>query len=103
MSIDKSKMAVDSSFGFLNLRKQHTNLKLKFPFKIEHKTTLTEQYRSTKTSYDRPDSDRKRPNRDRSGSGRHYTLSRLTRFRSPTTRLYKPTTDTETRQNCLRN
>ena len=26
MLIDESKMAVDSSFSFLNLRKQHTNL-----------------------------------------------------------------------------
>ena len=34
MLIDESKMAIDSSFSFLNLRKQHTNLKLKL-FKIE--------------------------------------------------------------------
>ena len=52
MLIDESKMAVVSSFSFLNLRKQHTNLKLKLPFKIETQTTLTEQKRSTKTSYD---------------------------------------------------
>ena len=38
MLIDESKMAVDSSFGFLNLRKQHTNLKLKLLFKIETQT-----------------------------------------------------------------
>ena len=38
MLIDESKMAVDSSFSFLNLRKQHTNLKLKFLFKIETQT-----------------------------------------------------------------
>ena len=54
MLIDESKMAVDSSFSFLNLRKQHTNLKLKLLCKIETQTTLTEQNRSTKTSYDRP-------------------------------------------------
>ena len=35
MLIDESKIAVDSSFSFLNLRKQHTNLKLKLLFKIE--------------------------------------------------------------------
>ena len=35
MLIDKSKMAVDSFFSFLNLRKQHTNLELKLLFKIE--------------------------------------------------------------------
>ena len=38
MSIDESKMAVDSSFSFLNLRKQHTNLKLNLLFKIETQT-----------------------------------------------------------------
>ena len=54
MLIDESKMAVDSSFSFLNLRKQLSNLKLKLLFKIETHTTLTEQNRSTKTSYDRP-------------------------------------------------
>ena len=52
MLIDKSKMAVDSSFSFLNLRKQHTNLKLKLLFKVKTHTTLTKQNRSTKTSYD---------------------------------------------------
>ena len=40
MLIDESKMAADSSFSFLNLRKQHTNLKLKLPFKIETQTNL---------------------------------------------------------------
>ena len=54
MLIDELKMAVDSSFSFLNLRKQHTNLKLTLIFKIETYTTLTEQNRSTNTSYDRP-------------------------------------------------
>ena len=38
MLIDKSKMAVDISFNFLNLRKQHTNLKLKLLFKIATQT-----------------------------------------------------------------
>ena len=38
MLIDESKMAVDSSFSFLNLRKQQTNLKLKLLFKIETQT-----------------------------------------------------------------
>ena len=38
MLIDESKMAVDSSFSFLNLRKQTTNLKLKLLFKIETQT-----------------------------------------------------------------
>ena len=38
MLIDESKMEVDSSFSFLNLRKQHTNLKLKLLFKIETQT-----------------------------------------------------------------
>ena len=47
-------MAVDSSFSFLNRRKQHTNLKLKLLFKIDTQTTLTEQNRSSKTSHDRP-------------------------------------------------
>ena len=54
MLIDESKTAVDSSFNFLNLRKQHTKLKLKLLLKTETQTTLTEQNRSTKTSYDRP-------------------------------------------------
>ena len=35
MLIGESKMAIDSSFSFLNLRKQHTNLKLKLLVKIE--------------------------------------------------------------------
>ena len=38
MLIDKSKMAIDSSFSFLNLREQDTNLKLKLLFKIETQT-----------------------------------------------------------------
>ena len=38
MLIDESKMAVDSSFSFLNLRQQHANLKLKLLFKIETQT-----------------------------------------------------------------
>ena len=54
MLIDESKLAVDSSFSFANLRKHHTNLKLKLLFKIETKTTFTKQNRSTKTSYDQP-------------------------------------------------
>ena len=54
MLIDESKMTVDSSFSFLNLKKQHINLKLKLLFKIETLPTLTEKNRSTKTSYDRP-------------------------------------------------
>ena len=41
MLIDESKMAVDSSFSFLNLRKQHTNLKLKLLFKIETQNRST--------------------------------------------------------------
>ena len=51
MLIDESKMAVDSSFTFLNLRKQHTNLKLKLLFKIKTQTPLTEQNRYTNTSH----------------------------------------------------
>ena len=89
MSIDESKMEVASSLSFLNLRKQHTNLELKLLFKIETHTTLTEQNRSTKTSYDQPIqivNTSPRP----SNSGRNY-------------RLHKPTTDTQTQQNCLRN
>ena len=41
MSIDESKIAVDSSFSFMNLRKQRTNLKLKLPFKIENTKPLS--------------------------------------------------------------
>ena len=54
MLINESKMAVDSFFSFLNLRKQLTNLKFKLLFKIETHTTLAEQNCSTNTSYDRP-------------------------------------------------
>ena len=54
MLIDESKIAVDRFFSFLNLRKQHANLKLKLLFKIETQNPLTEQNCSTKTSYDRP-------------------------------------------------
>ena len=39
MLIDESKMAVDNSFSFLNLRKQHTNLKLNFYLRLKHKPT----------------------------------------------------------------
>ena len=39
MLIDESKMAVDSSFSFLNFRKQHTNLKLNFYLRLKHKPT----------------------------------------------------------------
>ena len=35
MLIDESKMAVDSSFSFLDFRKQDTNLKWKLLLKIE--------------------------------------------------------------------
>ena len=35
-------MAVDSSFSFLNLKKQHTNFKLKLLLKIETQNPLTE-------------------------------------------------------------
>ena len=52
MFIDESKIAVDRFFSFLNLRKQHVNLKLKLLFKIETQNPLTEQNRSAKTSYD---------------------------------------------------
>ena len=38
MLIDESKMAVDSFFSFLNLRKQNTNHKLKLLFKIRTQT-----------------------------------------------------------------
>ena len=41
MSIEESKMAVDSLFSFLNLRKQHTNLKLKLLFKIDIQKLLS--------------------------------------------------------------
>ena len=77
-------MAVDSSFSFLNFRKQHTNLKLKFLFKIENTKPLSlEQNRSTNTSYDRPGSDRKRLNRDRPSSGRTLHTLAIAQFRSP--------------------
>ena len=103
MLIDESKMAVDSSFSFLNLRKHHTNLKLKLLFKIETQTLSLSKIaplnflRST-------NSDRKRPNRDRPGSDRtlHTTIA-IDQFRSRTIRLHKPTTDIQTQQNCLRN
>ena len=39
MFIDESKMAVNSSFSFLNLRKQNTNLKLKLHLRLKHKLT----------------------------------------------------------------
>ena len=115
MLIDESKMAVDSSFSFLNLRKQHTNLKLKLLFKIETRTTLTEQIGPLKllttdkfrlekylTATDQIEVATTH-NHDQPGSGRYYTQSQSTRFRSPTIRLLKPITDTQTRQNCLRN
>ena len=54
MLIDESKITVNSSFSVLNLRKQHTNLKLKLLFKIQTQNPLTEQNRSTETSYNRP-------------------------------------------------
>ena len=44
MLIDESKMAVDSSFSFLNCRKQHTNLELNnWLFKIEKKQIFPKQ------------------------------------------------------------
>ena len=86
---DESKMAVDSSFSFLNLIKQHTNLKLKLLFKIETQTTLTEQNRSTNTSHDQPIQHR-------------ISQTATAQFRSHYW-LHKPTTDTQTRQNCLQN
>ena len=108
MLIDESKMAVDSSFSFLNLRKQHTILNGNFYLRLKHKTTLTEQNRSTNTSYDRPGSDCKRLNRDRPDSGRTLHTLAIAQFRSPnsdrqTIRLHKPTTDTHTQQKCPRN
>ena len=38
MLIDELKMADDSSSSFLNLRKQHANLKLNFYLRLKHKT-----------------------------------------------------------------
>ena len=83
MLIDESEMAVDSSFSFLNLRKQHTILNWNFYLRLKHKTTLTEQNRSTNTSYDRPGSDCKRLNRDRPDSGRTLHTLAIAQFRSP--------------------
>ena len=65
MLIDESKMRANSSFSFLNRRKRHTNLKLKLLFNIETQQTLTEQNRSSKTSYDRLIQVTQTPNRDR--------------------------------------
>ena len=90
MLIDESKLAVDSSFSFLNLGKEHTNLKLKLLFKIKTQPTLTEQNRSTKTSYDRPIQIVK-------------DLTTIDQVQVDTTQRHKPTTDTQTRQNCLWN
>ena len=90
MLIDNSKLAVDSSFSFLNLGKEHTNLKLKLLFKIEIQPILTEQNRSTKTFYDRPIQIIK-------------DLTAIDQVQVDTTQPHKPTTDKQTRQNCLWN
>ena len=103
MLIDESKMAVDSSFSFLNLRKQHTYLKLKLLFKIETQDPLTEQNLSTKTSYDRPNQIIKDLITIDQVQVAPYTLSQSTNSDRQLYdyTLHKPTTDTQTRQNCL--
>ena len=56
MLIDEPKMAVDSSFSFLNRRNQHTNLDLSTSIsdlRLKHRPTFTGQNRSTKTSHNR--------------------------------------------------
>ena len=92
MLIDESKMAVDSSLNYLNRRMQHTNLKLKTSIysKIDNKTNLYLQNRSTKTSHNRPI------------QIAHCTLSRSINS-DRTLWLHQPTTHTQTRKNCLRN
>ena len=93
-------MAVDSFFSFLNLRKQHTNLKLKLLFKIENtkppslsKTLLTIDQIQIVKDLTATDQVQLAP----------YTLLLSPNADRQTIRLHKPTTDTHTRQKCPRN
>ena len=96
-------MAVEGSFSFLNLRKQHTNLKLKLLFKIETQHPLTEQNGSTKLLT----IDQIQIVKDLTAIDQvqvaPYTLLRSSNLDRQTIQLHKPTTDTQTRQNCLQN
>ena len=82
MLIDKSKMAVDSSFSFLNLRKHHTNLKLKLLFKIETQTLSLRKVASLNFLRS-TNSDRKRLSSDRPDSDRALHTLSIDQFRSP--------------------
>ena len=67
---------------------------------IENKTNFYEQNRSTKTSQDRPTQIvplPRSPNSDRT----LHTIA-IDQFRSHTIRVHMPTTDTNSRLNCLR-
>ena len=93
MLIDESKMAVDSSFSFLNLRKQHTNLKLKLLFKIKNtkplslsKTLLTIDQIQIVKDLTATDQVQVAP----------YTLSRSPKSDRQVIRLHKPTTELQT-------
>ena len=97
-------MAVDSSFSFLNLRKQHTNLKLKLLFKIENTKSLSLSKIAPVTLLT---IDQVQIVKDLAATDQvqvaPYTLSRSLNSDRQTIRLHKPTTDTHTRQKCPRN
>ena len=93
-------MAVDSSFSFLNLRKQHTNLKLKLLFKIE--TTKLLSLSKTLFTIDQIQIVKDLTTTDQVQVA-PYTLSRSPNSDRQTIRPHKPTTDTHTRQKCPQN
>ena len=97
-------MAVGSSFSFLNLRKQNTNLKLKLLFKIENTKplTLSKIAQLTLLTIDSIQIVKDLTATDQVQIA-PYTLLRPPNSDRQTIRLHKPTTDAHTRQNCLRN
>ena len=97
-------MAVDSSFSFLNLWKQHTNLKLKLLFKIENTKPLSLSKIAPLTLLT---IDQIQIVKDLTATDQvqiaPYTLSRSPNSDRQTIQLHKPTTDTLPRQKCLQN
>ena len=105
MLIDESKMAVDSFFSFLNLRKQHTNLKLKLLqyLRLKHKLLSLSKIPPLKLiTIDQIQmvKDLTATNQVQVEVATLHTLA-IALFRSPTISLRTPTTDTQTHQNCL--
>ena len=91
MLIDKSKMAVDSFFSFLNLRKQLANFELKLETQ-----TLSLSKHAPLNFLRLTNSDRKDLTATYQIQVAPYNTLAIDQLRSPTIPLYKQTTNTQT-------